>query len=230
VPKHRFADLLTAVARTGIQRVRFLTSHPKYMSDRVIMAIRDSPALCKCINLPFQSGDNEVLKNMRRGYTRERYLEIISSIREAIPDAAITTDVIVGFPGETDDQFENTLSLMREVHFDLVNSAAYSPRPNTPAANWTNQLSEETKKYRLDKLNRLAHDHALERSKRFLGRVQQVLVEDVNIKCPSQLVGRNEHSRLVFFDGDFSELKGKMVNVIITEARAYSLSGKLTEI
>jgi len=228
IPKQRFADLLTAVASVpGIRRVRFLTSHPKYMSERVIMAIRDNLALCNCINLPFQSGDNEVLKNMRRGYTRERYLEIISVIRQEIPDAAITTDVIVGFPGETDEQFENTLSLMQTVKFDLVNSAAYSPRPNTPSADWTNQVSEQTKRYRLEKLNRLANDHALERSQRFLGRILQVLVEDINIKRPSQVVGRNEHSRLVFFEGDFSSLKGKIVDVEITEARAYSLSGQL---
>jgi tRNA-2-methylthio-N6-dimethylallyladenosine synthase len=197
------------------------------MSDRVIRAIKDNAALCQCINLPFQSGDNTVLKAMRRGYTRERYLEIISTIRRELPDAAITTDVIVGFPGETEEQFENTLSLMREVKFELVNAAAYSPRPNTPAAEWQHQLPEDEKKRRLDLLIQLAHEHALERSARFVGRVQKILVEDVNIKRPSQVVGRNEHSRLVFFDGDYLELKGKLVEVLITEARAYSLSGKL---
>eukprot|EP00981_Chlorochromonas_danica_P001394 scaffold296_cov164-Ochromonas_danica.AAC.11 len=229
-PKQRFADLLAAVAQVdGIHRVRFLTSHPKYMSERVVRAVATYPQLMPCFNVPFQSGDNEVLKWMRRGYSRERYLEIVRMIRSALPDAAITADCIVGFPGETEEQFQQTLSLMEEVHFDMLNTAAYSPRPNTPAALWDNQLPEDVKQDRLQRINILANAHALERSRRFVGRVQPVLVEEVNLKSPNQVIGRNPHSRLVYFRGDFSQLKGKIVDVRIVEARPYSLIGELVE-
>ena len=227
-PKQKFADLLEAVGQVeGIDRVRFLTSHPKYMSPRVISTVAANPVLMPYFNLPFQAGNNEVLQNMRRGYTREKFLGIIKNIREAIPDAAITADAIVGFPGETEEQFQETLDLMNEVHFEAVNTAAYSPRPNTPAADWSNQLSDEVKKDRLARINRLGTEHALERSERFLGRIQEVLVEEVNVKRPAQVVGRNEHGRLVFFEGSIGELKGKIVPVKIIEARSYSLTGVL---
>ena len=227
-PKQRFADLLTAVGKVeGIDRVRFLTSHPKYMSKRVIAAVAENSRLMPCFNIPFQSGDDEVLRNMRRGYSRKRFLGIVKAIREMIPDAAITADSIVGFPGETEEQFQQTLDLMEEVHFESVNTAAYSPRPNTPAAEWTGQLSEEVKRDRLARINRLGAEHALERSSRFLNRIQEVLVEEVNLKRPAQVVGRNEHGRLVFFEGNISELKGKIVPVHITEARSYSLTGEI---
>eukprot|EP01031_Cornospumella_fuschlensis_P029006 gene29006-35011_t len=221
-PKQRFADLLVAVAKVpGIQRVRFLTSHPK--------AVAENPQLMPCFNIPFQSGDNEVLKFMRRGYSRERYLDIIRQIRDILPDAAITADCIVGFPGETEEQFQQTLSLMEEVKFEQVNTAAYSPRPNTPAATWENQVPEDVKQDRLQRINRLGAQHALERSQRFVGRVQEVLVEEVNIKNPRQVIGRNPHSRLVFFEGNYQSLKGRTVQVRITEAKAYSLVGELVK-
>jgi tRNA-2-methylthio-N6-dimethylallyladenosine synthase len=228
-PKQKFADLLALAGEVpGIQRVRFLTSHPRYMSTRVIQAVaNNSRVLMPNFNVPFQSGDDSVLQNMRRGYTRARYLEIIKSIRQYCPDAAITTDVIVGFPGETEEQFMNTLSLMEEVKFEQVNTAAYSPRPNTPAAEWDNQLSEEVKQDRLQRINRLATTHAFERSKRFEGRIQDVLVEDVSLKNPAQVFGRNPHNRLVYFDGSLADLKGQIVQVEITEARPYSLVGRL---
>lgn len=125
-PKQKFADLLTAAAEvSGIDRVRFLTSHPKYMSARVVSAVANNPKLAPCFNVPFQSGDDEVLNNMRRGYTRVRFLEIVNTIRSQLPDAAITADCIVGFPGETEEQFLKTLSLMEEVKFEMVNTAAY---------------------------------------------------------------------------------------------------------
>eukprot|EP00596_Hydrurales_sp_CCMP1899_P003871 CAMPEP_0119044434 /NCGR_PEP_ID=MMETSP1177-20130426/31420_1 /TAXON_ID=2985 /ORGANISM="Ochromonas sp, Strain CCMP1899" /LENGTH=454 /DNA_ID=CAMNT_0007014527 /DNA_START=628 /DNA_END=1992 /DNA_ORIENTATION=- len=227
-PKQKFADLLSAAAEvSGIDRVRFLTSHPKYMSARVVSAVANNPKLAPCFNVPFQSGDDEVLNNMRRGYTRVRFLEIVNTIRSQLPDAAITADCIVGFPGETEEQFLKTLSLMEEVKFEVVNTAAYSPRPNTPAAEWGNQLPEDVKQDRLQRINRLGVQHAMERSLRFVGRIQEILVEEINVKNPLQLVGRNEHSRLVYFDGNYNELKGKIVPVLITEARAYSLTGEV---
>lgn len=227
-PKQRFADLLTAAGQVeGIERVRFLTSHPKYMSERVVRAVAENPKLMPCFNVPFQSGNNEVLRNMRRGYTRERFLEIVQSIRSLLPDAAITADCIVGFPGETEEQFQETLSLMEEVKFEQVNTAAYSPRPNTPAAEWTNQLPDEVKQDRLQRINRLGTEHALERSRRFVGRVMDVLVEDINVKNPTQVMGRIPHSRLTYFEGNIAALAGKIVKVRITEAKPFYLLGEL---
>jgi len=227
-PKQKFADLLVAVGEVeGIDRIRFLTSHPRYMSERVIQAVANNPRIMPCFNIPFQSGDNEVLKNMRRGYTRERYLDIVKTIRKYVPDAAITADVIVGFPGETEEQFLNTLKLMEEVQFEQVYFRAYSPRPNTPAGDWEGQLSETVKQDRLQRVKRAENTHALSRSMRFVGRVESVLVEDVNIKNPSQVVGRNPQSRLVYFDGNLAELRGKIVKVEITEAGMHTLTGKL---
>jgi tRNA-2-methylthio-N6-dimethylallyladenosine synthase len=198
------------------------------MSDRVIQAVANNPKLMPCFNVPFQSGDNTVLQNMRRGYTRERYLAIVEAIRKTIPDASIVADCIVGFPGETEEQFQATLALMEAVKFEQVNTAAYSPRPNTPAAEWTGlQLSDEVKQDRLQRINRLATEHALKRSLRFVGRVEEVLVEDVNMKNPRQVYGRNPQSRLIYFDGLISELKGKLVQVRVIEAKPYCLVGEL---
>ncbi len=226
-PKQKFADLLAACGEVeGIDRVRFLTSHPKYMSKRVISTVASNPKLMPNFNVPFQSGDNYVLQQMRRGYTRERFLDIVKSIREQVPDAAITADVIVGFPGESEQAFEQTLNLMKEVEFEQVNTAAYSPRPNTPAADWDEQLSEEVKQERLQKINRLASQHALNRSDRFVGREMEVLVEDVDIKDPSRVKGRIPHGRITYFRGDLATLKGKIVKVKIVEARPYHLIGE----
>jgi tRNA-2-methylthio-N6-dimethylallyladenosine synthase len=237
-PKQRFADLLDAVGKVpGLQRVRFLTSHPKYMSLRVVQAVAsNAQTIMPNFNVPFQSGSNAVLRNMRRGYSRERYLEIIQQIKNAMPDASITADCIVGFPGETEEDFQETLSLMEAVGgFDVLNTAAYSARPHTPAADWEEQpelklrVEEEVKQQRLQRINALGEAHALERSRRFLGRVMPILVEDVSPKNPLLCVGRNPHSRLTYFPGDFSKLKGKVVDVEITEAKAYSLVGRLAD-
>ena len=262
-PKQRFADLLEAVGKIGV-RVRFLTSHPKYMSERVIQTVAANPEqLMPCFNVPFQSGSDRVLRNMRRGYTRERYLDIVRSIRAALPDTAITADCIVGFPGETEDDFLQTLSLMDEVQFDLVNTAAYSARPYTPAGDWENgvglehgpegaadgatvggtvggaegaaegcaegsiRVPEEEKQSRLQRINLLGEQHALKRSERFLGRSFAVLVEDISAKNPRMCVGRIPHSRLVYFEGDIASLRGHVVQVEVTVAKAYSLMGRL---
>lgn len=202
----------------------------RYMSSRVVETVARIPTLMPNFNVPFQSGDDEILKLMRRGYSRERYLDIVQNIRQKIPDASLTADCIVGFPGETEEQFQNTLSLMEAVKFDMVNTAAYSPRPGTPAALWESQVPEDVKQDRLYRINRLASVHALERSNRFVGRVQDVLVEDINPKNVTQVIGRNPHARLVYFAGQFSELKGKIVPVLITEARPYCLIGRLASI
>mmetsp|Transcript_71060 Transcript_71060/g.134332 ORF Transcript_71060/g.134332 Transcript_71060/m.134332 type:complete len:862 (+) Transcript_71060:53-2638(+) len=229
-PPQSFADLLRDVGSTpGLARMRFVTSHPRYMSKAVVEAVAETPALCEMFHIPFQSGDNDILQDMARGYTVKRFKEIVAQIRSIIPDAAITADAIVGFPGETEEQFQNTLKLMEEVKFDQLNTAAYSPRPHTPAALWDNQLDEKTKKDRLHRINDLARIHAEERRQRYLGRLEEVLVEKRNPKRPDQVKGRNRQGCPVFFDGDIDELKGKIVPVRIVQANTYSLVGELEE-
>lgn len=224
--QHTLTDLLYDVHEVpGIKRLRFATSHPRYFTERLIRACAELPKVCEHFHIPFQSGDNEILKAMARGYTQEKYRRIIDLIREYMPDAAISADAIVGFPGETEAQFENTLKLVDEIGFDLLNTAAYSPRPGTPAALWDNQLSEAVKSDRLQRLNRLVEVKALERSQRYLDRVETVLVEDQNPKDPSQVMGRTRGNRLTFFVGDIEQLRGQEVPVKITEARAFSLTG-----
>ena len=145
---------------------------------------------------------------------------------QRLPDASITADVIVGFPGETEEDFLETLSLMEEVVFDSVNTAAYSPRPNTPAALWTNQISEQVKQDRLDRINVLNRQHAGERRLRMLGRTVEILVEERNVKKPTQVMGRTTHGYIVYCDGDIEELRGALVKVKVDECKVYYLSGK----
>ena len=210
----------------GIERIRFATSHPRYFTERLIKACAELPKVCEHFHIPFQSGDNDVLKAMARGYTHEKYRRIIDTVRRYVPDAAISADAIVGFPGETEEQFQNTLKLVDDIGFDQLNTAAYSPRPNTPAALWDNQLDEATKSDRLQRLNHLVSIKAAERSQRYANRVERVLVEDVNPKNPHQVMGRTRTNRLTFCAGDINELKGKIIEVKITEVRAFSLTGE----
>lgn len=225
--KHTLTDLLYFIHDVpGIERIRFATSHPRYFTERLIKACAELPKVCEHFHIPFQSGDNEILKAMARGYTQEKYRRIIDTIRNYMPDAAISADAIVGFPGETEAQFENTLKLVEDIGFDLLNTAAYSPRPGTPAAVWSNQLSEEVKADRLQRLNHLVSIKAAERSQRYQNRIEEVLVEDQNPKDLTQVMGRTRGNRLTFFPGNISELKGQVVKVKITEVRAFSLTGE----
>jgi tRNA-2-methylthio-N6-dimethylallyladenosine synthase len=228
---HTLTDLLYYVHDVpGIERIRFATSHPRYFTERLIKACADLPKVCEHFHIPFQSGDNELLKAMSRGYTHEKYRRIIDTIRRYMPDASISADAIVGFPGETETQFENTLKLVEDIGFDLVNTAAYSPRPSTPAALWDNQLSEEVKSDRLQRLNHLVNIKAAERSQRYFGRIEEVLVEAQNTKDTNQVMGRTGGNRLTFFTGDINHLKGQIVKVKITEIRAFSLTGEAVEV
>jgi tRNA-2-methylthio-N6-dimethylallyladenosine synthase len=225
--QHTLTDLLYYVHDVpDIERIRFATSHPRYFTERLIRACAELLKVCEHFHIPFQSGDNEVLKAMSRGYTQEKYRRIIDTIRTYMPDASISADAIVGFPGETEGQFENTLKLVDEIGFDLLNTAAYSPRPGTPAALWDNQLTEEVKSDRLQRLNHLVNTKAAERSQRYLGRIEEVLVEDQNSKDPTQVMGRTRGNRLTFFPGDINALKGQLIQVKITEVRAFSLTGE----
>ena len=228
--QHTLTDLLQFVHDVeGIERIRFATSHPRYFTERLIDACADLPKVCEHFHVPFQSGDDDVLKAMARGYTVERYRRIIDRIRDRMPDASISADVIVAFPGETDAQYRRTLDLIDEIGFDQVNTAAYSPRPNTPAADWPNQLSEAVKVQRLQEINALVERKAKERSARYAGRTEQVLVEGVNPKQADQVMGRTRTNRLTFFPASRAAgghwQAGDLVDVRIEEVRAFSLSG-----
>ena len=228
--QHTLTDLLQFVHDVeGLERIRFATSHPRYFTERLIDACADLPKVCEHFHVPFQSGDDDVLKAMARGYTVDRYRRIIERIRERMPDASISADVIVAFPGETDAQYRRTLDLIEEIGFDQVNTAAYSPRPNTPAADWPNQLSEEVKVERLREINALVERVARERSARYAGRTEQVLVEGINPKDAEQVMGRTRTNRLTFFPaargGGRQWQAGDLVEVRIQEVRAFSLSG-----
>ena len=228
--QHTLTDLLQAVHDVeGIERIRFATSHPRYFTERLIDACADLAKVCEHFHIPFQSGDDDVLKAMARGYTVDRYRRIIERIRQRMPDASISADVIVAFPGETDAQYRRTLALIEEIGFDLVNTAAYSPRPNTPAATWEGQLPEEVKVARLQELNALVERKARERSARYAGRLEQILVEGTNPKDATQVMGRTRTNRLTFFPGQRLDgghwQPGDLAMVRIAEVRAFSLSG-----
>jgi tRNA-2-methylthio-N6-dimethylallyladenosine synthase len=223
---HTLTDLLYFVHDVpGIERIRFATSHPRYFNERLIKACAELPKVCEHFHIPFQSGDNAILKAMSRGYTQEKYRRIIDLVRSYMPDAAISADAIVGFPGETEEQFQATLKLTADIGFDMLNTAAYSPRPGTPAALWEGQLSEEVKTDRLQRLNHLVNVTAAERSQRYRDRVETVLVEAENPKNSTQVMGRTQGNRLTFFPGDIAQLKGQIVPVKITEIRPFSLTG-----
>eukprot|EP00871_Galdieria_phlegrea_P002666 jgi/Galph1/33/GphlegSOOS_G4805.1 len=227
-PRETFTNLLYYIHDVeGIERIRFTTSHPRYFTERLIRACAELDKVCESFHIPFQSGNNQVLKEMARGYTVERYLQIVDNIRRYIPDASISADAIVGFPGETEEQFQDTLNLMEKVKFDQVHTAAYSPRPNTPAAKRLDQVTEAEKMDRLRRINERNEADAYFRSQRYIGRVEQVLIEKSNERCTSQVVGRTRTNRLVYLDGNIEDLKGKLVSVQITQARAFSLSGLL---
>ncbi len=225
-----FRDLLYYIHDTnGIERIRFATSHPRYFTDELIQACSELPKICEHFHIPFQSGDNKVLKRMARGYTIEKYKNIIYKIKELIPYASISADVIVAFPGETHEQFKNTLSTIEEIGFDQVNTAAYSPRPNTPAANWPDQIPEEVKIKRLKELNQLVEKTAKMRNNRYKDNLEEVLVEGINPKDINQLMGRTRTNRLTFFPqsktNKISYKAGDLVDVIIKEIRSFSLTG-----
>jgi tRNA-2-methylthio-N6-dimethylallyladenosine synthase len=162
--------------------------------------------------------------------SRRNYSDLTHFILQRIPDAAITADVIVGFPGETEEQFQETLALMEEVVFDSVNTAAYSPRPNTPAALWDNQVSDEVKQDRLRRINEVNKRHASQRRARMTGRVEEVLVEERNVRVPSQVMGRTRHGYIVYCEGDIDELRGRLVNVEIDTCQTYYLAGKIVDL
>ena len=220
-----FAELLAMVdAVDGIRRIRYTSPHPKDMRADVITAHAELPALCEHIHLPLQSGSSSVLKRMRRTYTRERYLERVAMIREHVPDCALTTDIIVGFPGETEADFEQTLSLTEEVGYDGAFTFIYSPRRETEAAGLPDQVPHEIKVARMERLIEVVQRRAHERAQRFIGRTVEVLVEGPSRTDPSRLRGRSRHNKVVNFSGLASA--GEFVEVEISAATSQTLLGE----
>ena len=217
------ADLLSAVNQVrGIRRVRFLTSHPNDMSQRIIDAVAREEKVCEYINLPVQAGDNEVLANMHRGYTREEYLELVVRVRQAMPEVGLTTDAIVGFPGETEEQFERTMELLHTVRFDKVHVASYSPRPGTIAWRKTeDDVPPEEKRRRHVALEELQREISWEINWGMLGRTEEVLIEG---EKDGRWHGRTRSNKLVYVDGGGRYL-GELVSVEIQEATPWSVQG-----
>lgn len=222
-PPLDLADLLHAVHEVdGIYRIRFLTSHPADLSPRVIQAVRDLPKVCEHFELPVQSGDDEVLRRMGRSYTADRYRALVSAIRDAVPGAAIATDVIVGFPGETQEAFWNTYRLLEEVRFDAVHVAAYSPRPGTPAARLSDDVPPDEKECRRKAVDDLQERIVGEINRGLVGRTVEVLVEG---RKKGRWFGRTRTNKLVFFDST-EEWTGRLAQVRITWAGPWSLIGE----
>jgi len=219
------ADLLYKLnANSGLLRLRFLTNHPKDMSLKLIEAVAGLDKVCEHISLPVQSGNNEILEAMRRGYTVEQYRQLITEIRSKIPGVALSTDVIVGFPSETEPQFQQTLDLLSELRFDTVHVACYSPRPGTFAArNLEDNVSPVEKRRRLDKIERLQEDVAAEINARLLGKTVEVLAEG---ERKGKWYGRTRSGKLVFFSNS-NDCRGKLMNISIEKTSPWSLQGKV---
>jgi tRNA-2-methylthio-N6-dimethylallyladenosine synthase len=220
-----FAQLLSRLdAIDGIARIRYTSPHPKDMREDVIRAHAELGALCEHIHLPLQSGSSDVLKRMRRTYTRERYLDRVAMIREHVPDCALTTDIIVGFPGETEADFEQTLQVAEAVGYDGAFTFIYSPRRGTEAAKLPGQVAHEVKVARLERLVEIIQRRARERAQRFVGRTLEVLVEGPSRNDPSRLRGRSRHNKVVNFSG--LGAPGELVDVRISSATSQTLAGE----
>jgi tRNA-2-methylthio-N6-dimethylallyladenosine synthase len=220
-----FAELLGMIdAVAGIDRIRYTSPHPKDMKEDVIRAHAELPALCEHIHLPLQSGSSRVLKAMRRTYNRERYMDRVALIREHVPDCSLTTDIIVGFPGETEADFEQTLAVAEEVGYDSAFTFIFSPRRGTLAADLPDQLPHEVKRERMQRLVEVVQRRATERAQRFVGRTLEVLVEGPSRTDPDKLRGRTRHNKTVNFHG--AAAPGDLVQVRIESATSTTLAGE----
>ncbi|MGE5406995.1 MAG: MiaB/RimO family radical SAM methylthiotransferase, partial [Syntrophothermus sp.] len=219
-----FAELLAGVdAVDGIDRIRYTSPHPKDMKEDVVRAHAELPALCEHIHLPLQSGSSAVLKRMRRTYDRGRYLDRVALIREHVPDCAITTDIIVGFPGESEADFQQTLAVVEEVGYDGAFTFVFSPRRETEAATMDGQVPHAVKVERMERLVEAVQRRAGERARRFVGRTMEVLVEGTSRTDETRLRGRTRHNKAVNFDGEAQP--GELVDVEIDGATSQTLSG-----
>ena len=222
-----FTDLIYMLNEIeGLERIRFMTSHPKDLSDKLIQAFVDCDKLCKYIHLPVQSGSNDILKKMNRRYTKQQYILLTEKLKKACPDITISTDIIVGFPGETEEDFSETMDLVRRVRYDSAFTFLYSIRKGTPAEKYENQVDEAIKHERFNKLVDLLNEISADKNKLYENRVEKVLVEGVSKTNKKTLTGRTEGFKPVNFVGK-KELIGEIVNVRITEGKTFSLAGEI---
>ena len=226
---HSFATLLEAINKIdGIERIRFVSPHPKDFTDDVIDAISKCDKVCKLVHLPLQSGNTKVLKEMNRKYTKEQYLNLVDKMKEKIPNLTLSTDIIVGFPGETDEEFEDTLDVVRKVKFEQVYMFIYSRRVGTPGDRMENQIPEEIKHKRFDKLKELVESQIEENNQKYVGTIQKVLVEGKSKNNQELLTGRTDSNKVVIFEGDKS-LIGQMINLKIVSEHMWYLKGEDVE-
>lgn len=225
---YTFGDLLKDLDQTGISRIRFTTSHPHDLDQKTMEAIKDSKHVMPYFHLPVQSGSNQILKKMNRRYTKESYLEVLNQLKETVPGISVTTDIIVGFPGETEEDFKETLDLVDQANFEGAFTFIFSKREGTPAATYVDNTTEDTKKERLYRLNERINQGYLKGNQRFEGQVVSVLVDGPSKYDDQVLAGYSEHNKLVNFKGDIS-LCGQIVKVKITEAKTWFLIGELYE-
>ena len=224
---YKFANLLNDVCKIdGIERVRFISPHPKDFTDDVIEAIANNSKIARVLHLPLQSGSSAVLKKMNRKYTKEQYLELVDKIKTRIPDVVLSTDIIVGFPGETEEDFEDTLDVVRKVNYEQVFMFIYSRREGTVADKMENQIPEEIKHKRFDRLKELFDSRVSENNQKYIGTTQKILVDGYSKNDKEILTGRTDTNKVVNFKGN-EELIGKMINIKITEEHKWYLTGEL---
>lgn len=222
-----FADLIRLVNEIqGIERIRFMTSHPKDISDKLIVAMKECKKVCEQLHLPFQAGSNEILRRMNRKYTKEEYLNKVIKAKQEMPGVALSTDVIVGFPGETNEDFEETLDVLRQVEFDQVFMFIYSRRIGTPAATMEDPISYEDKHRNFDKLVKLQNDISRKLNETYMGKTVEVLVEGTSKNDPSKYSGRTRTGKVVNFNG-IDGIIGELVNVNINEIHSWFLNGEM---
>ena len=211
---------------SGIERIRFISPHPKDFTDDVIEAIRDEENICKFIHLPLQSGSNRILKEMNRRYTKEQFLELVQKMRDRIPNVTFSTDIIVGFPGETEEDFEETLDVVRKADFEQIYMFIYSRRIGTRADKMENQVPEEIKHARFDRLKNLYESTIQKHNEKYVGTVQKILVEGTSKNNPNTYTGRLECNKVVNFKG-CPEIVGKIIDVKIVADHTWYLEGEM---
>ena len=222
-----FAQLLERVEQIpGLKRIRFMTSHPKDLSDDLITVMAKSEKICRHMHLPVQSGSSRLLERMNRRYTKEHYLELVRKLREAIPDISLTTDIIVGFPGETEEDFEETLDVVRQAEYDSAYTFIYSKRTGTPAANMPDQIPDDVVKERFNRLLQVVAESSAKRTGRLEGQTAEVLVEGISEQDPSMITGRLSNNLLVHFPGDESYI-GKLCKVHLDQAKGFYYIGTM---
>ncbi len=224
-----FAKLLYAVNKIkGIERIRFISPHPKDFTEDVIDAIKKCDKVCKLIHLPLQSGNSRVLKEMNRKYTKQQYLELVEKMKKEIPNLTLSTDIIVGFPGETDEDFEDTLDVVKKVNFEQVYMFIYSRRVGTPADRMQNQVPEEQKHIRFEKLKKLVEEQIEEKNKKYINTIQKVLVEGKSKNNEDMLTGRTDSNKVVIFKGN-DNLIGQIINLKIVSEHMWYLKGEVND-